>query len=103
MIHDRNSKTRASTNSSSGPLRRFSHGAVAVMWTALLFSTPGVGAAASSSEQQRLVEESTLTFERFLEQPGLAAWHLTEAKNAKGVLIVPRFLEGARRNPPKSC
>ena len=63
---------------------------------ALLLLAPINGPASEgSSEQQRLVEEATLTFERFLEQPGLAAWHLTEAKNVKGVLIVPRLLHGA--------
>src|SRR5688500_9612605 len=63
---------------------------------ALLLLAPISGPAAErSSDQQRLVEEATLTFERFLEQPGLASWHLTEAKNVKGVLIVPRLLHGA--------
>jgi lipid-binding SYLF domain-containing protein len=67
----------------------------AVVWVVLLLSTPGTWAAERSSEQQRLVEEATLTFERFLEQPGVGAWYLTEARNAKAVLIVPRLLEGA--------
>jgi lipid-binding SYLF domain-containing protein len=76
-------------------LRRFSHGLNAVVWFVLFFPTSGAWAAEGSFEQQRLVEEATLTFERFLEQPGVGAWYLAEARKAKGVLIVPRLLEGA--------
>jgi lipid-binding SYLF domain-containing protein len=76
-------------------LRRFSHGLNPFVCMVLFLSTSGTWAAEGSSEQQRLVEEATLTFERFLEQPGVGAWYLTEARNAKAVLIVPRFLEGA--------
>jgi lipid-binding SYLF domain-containing protein len=84
-----------STNLHGGTLRRFGHGLKAVVWIVFFVSTSGTWAAEDSSEQQRLVEEATLTFERFLEQPGVGAWYLTEARNAKAVLIVPRLLEGA--------
>ncbi len=74
----------------------FLSGVTAFACATLLLLIPISGAAAErSSEQQRLIEEATLTFERFLEQPGLGSWHLTEAKNVKGVLIVPRLLHGA--------
>lgn len=50
---------------------------------------------AASAEQQRLVEEATVTFERFLDDPRLASWYRAQGKNIKAVFIVPRFLRGA--------
>ena len=69
-----------------------------VAWPAavvLLFGIPLTVMAGSSSEPQRLVDEATVTFERFLETPGIASWYRSEAKNVKGVFIVPQLLRGA--------
>jgi lipid-binding SYLF domain-containing protein len=54
-----------------------------------------VGHAADAPEEQRLVEEATVTFERFLENRSLAFWYRGQAKNIKAVFIVPKFLRGA--------
>jgi lipid-binding SYLF domain-containing protein len=62
---------------------------------ALLILIPITATSGASSEQQRLVEEAKLTFERFLEKPGIASWYLAEGKNIKAVFIVPRLLRGA--------
>lgn len=62
---------------------------------ALLCLIPFSALAGSSSEQQRLIDDATVTFERFLETPGIASWYRSEAKNVKGVFIVPQFLRGA--------
>ena len=61
----------------------------------LLMLAPLPAIAAGSSEQQRLVEQAKLTFERFLEKPGIAAWYRTEAKDIKAIFIVPQLLRGA--------
>jgi lipid-binding SYLF domain-containing protein len=50
---------------------------------------------AADAEEQRLIEEATLTFERFLNNPGLASWYVAQGKNIKAVFIVPKFLRGA--------
>ncbi len=62
---------------------------------ALSVLIPLTAIAGSSSEQQRLVDEATVTFQRFLETPGIASWYRTEAKDVKGVFIVPQLLRGA--------
>jgi len=54
-----------------------------------------VGHGASASDEQRLIDEATATFQRFLESPGLASWYVAQGKNIKGVFIVPRFVRGA--------
>lgn len=54
-----------------------------------------VASAAGLTEQQRLVEEATLTFERFLENPGLASWYRAQGKDIKAVFIAPQLLRGA--------
>ena len=69
-----------------------------VAWPAavvLLCLIPFPAMAGGSSEPQRLVDEATVTFERFLETPGIASWYRTEAKNVKAVFIVPQFIRGA--------
>jgi lipid-binding SYLF domain-containing protein len=55
----------------------------------------GVGQAADAADEQRLVDEATQTFQRFLESPGLASWYVAQGKNIKAVFIVPKFVRGA--------
>lgn len=55
----------------------------------------GLGYAASAADEQRLVDEATKTFERFLASPGLASWYVAQGKNIKAVFIVPKFVRGA--------
>jgi lipid-binding SYLF domain-containing protein len=76
-------------------LHRTIYRATRLAAVALLFLIPVTAIAGSSSEQQRLVDEATVTFERFLETPGIASWYRTEAKNVKAVFIVPQLLRGA--------
>ena len=61
---------------------------------AMHWSLP-VGQAASASDEQRLVDEATQTFQRFLESPGLGSWYIAQGKGIKAVFIVPKFLRGA--------
>jgi lipid-binding SYLF domain-containing protein len=75
--------------------RRLKHRLTRLATTALLILIPITAMSGASSEQQRLLEEATLTFERFLEKPGIASWYLAEGKNIKAVFIVPRLLRGA--------
>ena len=42
--------------------------------------------------EQRLVDEATQTFRRFLESPGLASWYVAQGKNIKAVFIVSKFV-----------
>jgi lipid-binding SYLF domain-containing protein len=51
--------------------------------------------AADAADEQRLVDEATQTFQRFLETPGLASWYVAHGKSVKAVFIVPKFLRGA--------
>lgn len=76
-------------------LHRSTHLVTGLVSIALLLLIPLTAIAGSSSEQQRLVDEATVTFERFLETPGIASWYRTEAKDVKGVFIVPQLLRGA--------
>jgi lipid-binding SYLF domain-containing protein len=76
-------------------LHRTIYRATRLAAVALLFLIPVTAIAGSSSEQQRLVDEATVTFERFLETPGIASWYRTEAKNVKAVFIVPQLFRGA--------
>lgn len=46
-------------------------------------------------EQQQLVDRAKVTFERFLANPGIAAWYRTEAKDVKAIFIVPQLWRGA--------
>jgi SH3 domain-containing YSC84-like protein 1 len=55
----------------------------------------GVGHAADAPEEQRLVDEATATFARFLDNPGIASWYVAQGKNIKAVFIVPKFVRGA--------
>lgn len=55
----------------------------------------GCASTPSPVEQQRLVEEAALTFERFLDHPDHAFWYRGQQKNIKAVLIVPRLVRGA--------
>lgn len=68
-------------------------GLAMMLFAILPFEVPQANA--GPSEEQRLVEEATLTFERFLEDPRLRSWYRAEGKNIKAVFIVPRFLRGA--------
>lgn len=54
-----------------------------------------VGHGASPSDEQRLVDDATATFQRFLQSPGIASWYVAQGKNIKGIFIVPKFLRGA--------
>ena len=54
-----------------------------------------VGHAADARDEQRLVDEATQTFQRFIESPGLASWYVAQSKNIKAVFIVPKFVRGA--------
>src|SRR5690242_16559319 len=54
-----------------------------------------VGHAADAPDEQRLIDEASHTFERFLESPGLASWYVAQGKNIKAVFIVPKFVRGA--------
>ncbi|HJR77145.1 MAG TPA: lipid-binding SYLF domain-containing protein [Nitrospiraceae bacterium] len=76
-------------------LQRPTHLSTRFAVVALFLLIPPAAIAGGSSEPQRLVDEATVTFERFLETPGIAAWYRSEAKNVKGVFIVPQFLRGA--------
>jgi len=51
--------------------------------------------AAGTSEEQRLVEAATMTFERFREDRSLGFWYLGQGQNIKAVFIVPKFVRGA--------
>lgn len=68
---------------------------VTVLLVCIVLSQVSAGRGAGSAEQQRLVEEATLTFERFLEHPGMASWYRAEGKDIKAVFIIPRLLRGA--------
>jgi lipid-binding SYLF domain-containing protein len=61
----------------------------------VLLSELCVAGAAGPAEQQQLIADATATFERFLQNPGIAFWYRTQGKNIKAVFIVPRFLRGA--------
>jgi lipid-binding SYLF domain-containing protein len=62
----------------------------------LIILLPGCATTPSSpAEQQRLVEEAALTFERFLDHPENAFWYRGQQKSIKAVLIVPRLVRGA--------
>ena len=73
------------------PIHRAAWPAVVVF----LFLIPLAAMAGGSLEQQRLIDEATVTFERFLETPGIASWYRSEAKDVKAVFIVPQLLRGA--------
>lgn len=47
------------------------------------------------TEEQLLVDEAALTFERFLHNPDFPMWYRAQRKNIKAIFIVPRFLRGA--------
>jgi lipid-binding SYLF domain-containing protein len=76
-------------------LQRPSHRVTSPTTIVLLCLIPLAAMAGGSSEPQRLVDEATVTFERFLETPGIASWYRSEAKNVKAVFIVPQLLRGA--------
>ncbi len=61
----------------------------------ILFLEGCATAPASPVEQQRLVEEATLTFERFLDHPEHAFWYRSQQPSIKAVFIVPRLVRGA--------
>ena len=46
------------------------------------------------SKQQALVEKALLTFQQFVADPNVG-WGPNQAKNVKGILIVPQLLRGA--------
>jgi len=63
-----------------------------------VISTTGLvpsAAAEDISDQQELVQRAQSTFERFLAEPGIAAWYVSESPNVKAVFIVPRLWRGA--------
>lgn len=74
---------------------RLSHRVACSAAVVLLGLTPLTAMAGGASEPQRLVDDATVTFERFLETPGIASWYRSEAKNVKAVFIVPQLLRGA--------
>lgn len=99
-MHLRQAVIRFSQTVAAPMVPRLTHRAARLAGIALVLLIPiaAIGGAPSeqrSSEQQRLVDEATMTFERFLETPGIASWYRTEAKDVKGVFIVPQLLRGA--------
>jgi lipid-binding SYLF domain-containing protein len=46
------------------------------------------------SKQQQMVDKAKMTFQRFIADPSIG-WGENQAKNVKGILIVPQLLRGA--------
>ena len=74
-----------------GPGSVFLAGSVVL---ALVAFSWGPAAGEDYSKQQALVEKAKLTFEKFVADPNVG-WGPAQAKNVKGVLIVPQLLRGA--------
>jgi lipid-binding SYLF domain-containing protein len=61
---------------------------------AFLASVPGSVTAQEYSKQQAMVETAKLTFQKFVSDPNVG-WGPNQAKNVKGIMIVPHLLRGA--------
>jgi SH3 domain-containing YSC84-like protein 1 len=68
---------------------------VSVLSLLVMYSPVSAGQAVGASDEQRLVDEATQTFQRFLESPGLGSWYVAQGKNIKAIFIVPKFVRGA--------
>lgn len=70
-------------------------GMTLVLSGSLLAGSATRSSAEEINQQQQLVEQATLTFERFLAEPGLAAGYRVKPDNMKAVFIVPKLWRGA--------
>ena len=72
-----------------GELVRALHGRRVVLTACLLVIWPTSGSATDLTELEALVDESRLTFARFIGNPGMA-WFRDHARNARAVFIAPQ-------------
>jgi len=72
-------------------LHRPTHPATRLAGVVLFLLIPVTVMAGTFSEQQRLVDEATVTFERFLETPGIASWYRPKPRTSKASSSFPSF------------